>query len=141
MRPKEYLRQIRLLDTRIQNKLEEREMLNEKATSITSSLRPDPVSGSGVSDKVGSCVAKIVDLETEICQMLTEFMSMKRDILSILDEIKDPVQLRILHLRYCRYMKWEQICEDVGYERSNVNNIHNAALQAVGAIMKRRGQN
>lgn len=141
MKPKEFLNQTRLLDTRIDTKLEERERLNALATKITSSLRPDPVSGSGVSDKVGSCVAKIADLDAEICQLVAEWLDEKRQILSVLDEINDPVQLRILHLRYCKSMKWEQICDDIGYERSNTNDIHGKALKTVGEILKRRGLN
>ena len=137
MEPKEFLNQVRLLDTRIQSRIEELEMLNALATKITSSFRPDPASGSGVSDRVGSCVAKIVDMENDIRDQVAEFMDLKRRVLAVLDEVTDPVQLQILHLHYCRYMSWDQIGLAVGYERRNVCYIHGRALQTVGEILKR----
>ena len=145
---KEYLQQIELIDIRIQNKLDEQAHMRSIALSITSSLRPDPVSGSGAHDKIGDAMSKVVDLEAEIDREIDRLIDAKRDIEALLEGVKNPAQLRVLHLRYfgyydkeeCRqhYPSLTEIADTMRYSERQVNNIHGNALQRVTELLKER---
>lgn len=145
---KTYLQQIELIDIRIQNKLDEQAHMRSIALSITSALRPDPVSGSGAHDKIGDAMAKVVDLEKEIDREIDRLVNTKRDIESLLSGVKNPAQLRVLHLRYFGYYDKEEqrqhypsfaeIGNMMGYSERQVCNIHGNALQTVNELLRER---
>jgi hypothetical protein len=145
---KEYLQHIELIDTRIQNKLDEQAHMRSIALSITSSLRPDPVSSGGVHDKIGDAMAKVVDLEAEIDREIDRLIDTKQDIKTLLDGVKNPSQLRVLHLRYfgfydkteCRqrYPSFAEIGYMMGYSERQVCNIHGIALLRVNELLRER---
>lgn len=139
MTAKEYLQQIELYDIQIKNKLDEIADLRAMAMNITSTLRPDGgTAKGGVSDKVGNTVAKIVDMEAEINDAIDTFVDLKREISLTLDQIADPDELRLLHLRYFQYMPWEEIAVEMGYTYRNVCYIHSRALQSVSKLLESR---
>ena len=145
---KEYLQQIQLIDTRIMNKLDEQAHMRSIALSITSSLRPDPVSGSGAHDKIGDAMAKFVDLGNEINREIDRLVDAKRDIEALLEGVKDPAQLRVLHLRYFgyylneeqrqHYPSFAEIGFMIGYSERQVCNIHGNALQRVNELLREK---
>ena len=145
---KEYLQQIELINIRIQNKLDEQAHMRSIALSITSALRPDPVSSGGVHDKIGDAMAKVVDLEAEIDREIDRLIDTKRDIESLLAGVKNPAQLRVLHLRYLGYYNKEErrqhypsfaeIGDMMGYSERQVCNIHGNALQCVNDLLRER---
>ena len=118
------------------------------ALSITSALRPDPVSSGGAHDKIGDAMAKVVDLEAEIDREIDRLVNVKRDIESLLSGVKNPAQLRVLHLRYfgCydkeeqrqHYPSFAEIGNMVGYSERQVCNIHGNALQTVNELLRER---
>lgn len=128
MKPKEWLDQIRRTDRRIQNKLEEITSLKEMLTSITATLSVEPVSHSGNDDKMGSAVAKIVDLENEIHVDLERFIDLKREVFETINGL-EPEEFDVLYLRYFKYMKWEEIADDMHYTCRHITRIHGEALE------------
>lgn len=133
---KKYLQQIRLYDSHISTKLEERLRLKEMLTKITPTLKDDVVSGGGSQDKLADAVAKIVDLEAEIDRDIDRYVEAKREVSGTLDKLTDPDQLKVLHMRYVQHKTWEQIACDMNMTYRNVCYIHEKGLQAVNEIMK-----
>ena len=43
-------------------------------------------------------------------------------------DVMDGEQSRILYLRYIQFMKWEDICVEMGYSWRQIHNIHSKAL-------------
>lgn len=139
---KEYLQQIELYDAQIKNKCDEIANLRSMAMSVTATLRPDGGSPSGgVSDKVGNSVAKIVDMQQEINRDIDRFIDYKKEVLSLIDKIKSPDEIRLLHLRYFQYKPWEEIAVIMNYTYRNVCYIHSRALQSVGKLLEKRCSN
>ena len=136
--PKEYLKQVKLYNTHISNKLDEMDRLKDIVTKVTTSLSFDPVHGSGNQDKLGNAVARIVDLQTEVNQAIDAYIDKKREICLVIDQIKDPDQLRVLYKRYFDDLTWEQIACDMHMSYRNVCYIHGKALQAVAKILERK---
>lgn len=145
MGAKEYLEQVKLIDMHINNKQDDMERLMALVTKVTSTWKGDVVSGGGNQDKLGDAVARIVDLQNEVNQAIDAYVDKKREICSVLDQIKDPDHLRVLHLRYfgiynkrtqeVYYPTWEEIACAMHMSYRNVCYIHGRALQAVGKLL------
>lgn len=134
---KNYLKRIRLLDCRINSCMEETQRLRDMLTSITATVKDNPGAGSsGSQDKLGSAVAKIIDLENEMNHDIDEFIDRKRELTKILDSIENADQLEVLHSRYVLYKTFEQIACDMNYTYRNVCYIHEKGLKTVAKIME-----
>lgn len=134
---KEFLNSVRLYDTQINNKLEEIHALKTMLTKITTTLKEDAGSGSGGnSDKIGNAVAKLVDIENALNADIDAFLIAKDRVNALINQINDPVQLRVLHLRYFEYRRWEAIADELHMVKRNVQYIHGRALQTVNKLMK-----
>ena len=133
---KRYLQQIKLYDSHINTKLEERDRLLEMATRITPTLKDVVVSGGGNHDKLADAAVKLADLEAEIDIDIDRYVNAKQEISSVLDEISDPDQLQVLHKRYVQYKTFEQIACDMNMTYRNVCYIHGKGLLAVSEILK-----
>lgn len=139
---KSYLRQVKLYDTHINNKLAKLATLKEMTTKITATLKQDVVAGGGGSqDKLGDVVSKIVDLEAEINRAVDEYVDKKKEISAVIERIQDPDQVAVLHKRYFQYEQWEQIACELHCTFRNVCYIHGKALQAVEAILVKGMEN
>ena len=74
----------------------------------------------------------IVRLERILARIANEKNEMQKIQLEIEEKIIDVMdgeQSRILYLRYIQFMKWEDICVEMGYSWRQVHNIHSKALQ------------
>ncbi|MBQ5655943.1 MAG: DUF1492 domain-containing protein [Bacteroidaceae bacterium] len=141
MDAKEFLRQVRLCDTQINNKLEEVANLKDMVLNVTSSLGGEVVSGGGGSqDKLGDAVAKIVTLEGDINKLIDSYINKKNYIRSVVDRLKSSDQIDVLYKRYFQYKTWEEIACEMHMSYRNVCYIHGRALQSVDAILKEEGR-
>lgn len=130
MRAKEYLRQIYLLDRRINNRIAEIEELKIHASS-TSSVRydKDRVQQSGTGDKVSNAVIRYVDKEKEIDAMIDELVDLKHKITGEIEKLSDPRHVELLFLRYVQCKTFEEIAVHMGYSWRQVLRLHGSALQ------------
>lgn len=135
MNPKSYLQQIRRCDRMIENKLSEVDSLRNLALSITGTWKEDVVHTSGVSDKIGNTVAKIIDLQNEIDENIDKLVDLKREIMKVIDQLEDSAMIDILYKRYFKYETWEQIALDMNFTYQWVCKLHGKALQEVKKII------
>lgn len=129
---KTFLQQIRLLETKINNKQAEKQRLRDRLYRTTPTLKPNAGTGSGSSDKLGDTTARIVDIEAEIRKYEAE----KAYIVSVLNKIPNPDQLAVLHNRYVLYKSFKQISIDLQMPQRTVFETHRKGLQAVDEILK-----
>lgn len=132
---REYLRQVRLYDIHINNKLEEKARLEALALKITSSWSSEHVSGSGNQDKMGDAVSKIVDMEREIDKAVDAFIDKKNEVIAVLEQIQIPDQLELLYKVYIQYETLEQVACEMNMSYRNACYIHGRALQTVEGIL------
>lgn len=135
MNPKTYLQQVRKYDTLINNKLAEITSLRELTTSITSSLKTDIVQSSGAPDRIAKCIERIVDLEREVNADIDCFITLKREIMSTIDQIDDLVSVDLLYKRYFQYKTWEVIAIEMGYSYRQITRLHGKALKMVNDVL------
>ena len=132
----EYLLQVKLCDAHINNKLEELAQLRTLSTKITSTLKPDAVSGGGDGDKVGDAVSRIVYMQNEINAAIDDYIDKKNDVKRVIEKVTNPDQLNVLLKCYILHESLEQIACEMGYSYRNICYIHGRALQSVAAVME-----
>lgn len=76
------------------------------------------------------------DYIVRLDKILSKIINKKRDMQEIrleiesrIADINDGVQSRVLYLRYIRFMKWEDICVEIGYSWRQVHRAHSKALK------------
>lgn len=142
---KEYLLQVKLLDALITGKQEDVVYLNAQITKITSSMKPDVVSGGGGQDKQ-ELYAKLIDLRDEINRDIDNLIDKRIEVNKVIEQVKSPKQMRVLKLLYIgvwseeddatHYFKWREVAEKMHRDERTVKRIHGSALQAVEKILK-----
>ena len=129
MTTKEYLNQIERLYKMITNKLSEIYQLKIMACSITVSGDSERVQTSGNHDKLGSTIAKIVDLERETDELVDSLVDKRKEILRQIDNMKNIDNYDVLHKHYVERRTFQDIADSENWSIRQVFNIHGRALQ------------
>lgn len=132
---KDYLLQIRLLDTQIDCMLSNVDGLRESLLRITPTLKQDVVTGGSSHDRMSTTIAKIVDLEKEINAKVDTYIDKKAQIIRLLDKVHNPDYLKVLQLRYIEYETFEEIASDMHYSHCWICRLHGRALQTFAKIL------
>lgn len=131
MTTKRYLNRIRLLDIKINQRIEQAEDLKRRAFSLGSpEIKADPVQSSPNQDQLAEAVSRYVDMENKINDMIDKFVAMKDKIISEIQQVEDPRYCTVLYLRYVKYMNMQEISEYMNYEYKYTCKIHGQALIA-----------
>lgn len=128
MDTKTYLHQIERLDRMIQNKLSEISQLKHIATSITIAPKEVNVQVSSNKDRMGSAVAKLLDLEKEMDRLVDDYIDKRKRIIEQIDNIEDTNMYHILSERYIMRKDLSVIAVEMGYSFKQVCRIHGNAL-------------
>ena len=128
MDTKQYLQQIERLDKMIQNKLSEIYQLKTMACSVTISNDSERVQTSSDKDRLGSTVAKIVDLEKETDMLIDRFVDLKKEIMIIISMVKSERDREILSKKYLELKSIYEIAEELGITDRGCKKAHKKAL-------------
>lgn len=134
----EFLKQIERADKLISNKLYEVQRLRLLAMSTTVPTDREAVQTSGVSDKVGNIVAKIVDLESEINDLIDEYVDLQRFCIGVIESLESPLQYTVLHKHYVQYKSFAEIAEEEHYSYDGIMKVKRKALEQVDVILKEK---
>ena len=129
MDTKQYLSQIERLDKMIQNKLSEIYQLKTMACSVTVSNEKERVQTSSDNDRLGSTVAKIVDLEKETDMLVDRFIDKRSHIISQIDGLDNIDYYHVLSMRYVARDTFETIAKKTNWSIRRVFSIHGDALK------------
>lgn len=109
----DWLEQVKRLDELITAKLAERSQLMDMATRMTPEMSDMP-HGTGVSDRVGDVVVKLVSLAKETDELVDKYVDKKAAVVAALEKLP-PMEYAVLHRHYIRYMTLGEIAEDMDY--------------------------
>lgn len=141
MTAKQYLEQIKRLDTLIQNKIAEKrywaELTMERATNITASAGGERVQSTGnkykMADTVDSGIDRVRRIEKKIAELYEEMDS----IIAIIEPLPEA-ESDILHKVYVQYMSLKEVAACRGEAYSTVASNHGVALKMVSNILKEK---
>lgn len=142
MKAIDYLEQIKIMDAKIETKMEELERLRTLAEKTTASVGGERVQASGSQTKLEDCVIKIMQAQEEINASIDRFVDYKKEAMKLIDHACDADCIRLLYKRYFSYMKWEEIAVDMNYTYQWVSGgLHQRALSQVQKALDERSRN
>ena len=129
MTTKQYLNQIKRLDKMIENKLDEIYRLREMSVSISTNMDKDRVQSSGSHDKLGESVAKIVDLERETNDILSELADKKKTIINQIDGMENYDFYVILTYKFVQKLDFREIFLKMKISERKMYTVYRQALK------------
>lgn len=129
MNTKQYLSQIERLDRMIQNKLSEIYQLKTMAFSVTTSNDGERVQVSSEMDRLGSTVAKIVDLERKTDALVDKYTKKRSYIIQQIDGIENIDYYHVLSMRYVSRNTFKEISEKTNWSIRKVFDLHENAIK------------
>lgn len=131
MTAKQYLKQARYLDERINTKIAQVSSLHDLATKATSTLSDMPGSPTRNTHRMEDIIIKILMLENEINTDIDKLVDLKDEILSVINGVDDSDSRLILEKRYINLEAWEDIAIALNTSVPNIYRLHDKALRKV----------
>ncbi len=131
MTAKEFFSQAYRIDQRINSKLEQVSSLRDLSTKATATFSDVPPSGTRNVHRLEDVICKIVMLEDEINAEIDRLVDLKRDIRTVIGDVRNPEYQTLLELRYLCFKTWEQIGVLMNYNTKYLFELHARALKAV----------
>ena len=138
MDAKNYLRQVEMLDVRIQNKLIERQQWRDIALGVTASVDGERIQASTSQQKMANAIEKCVDMESEIDALVDELITTKRDVIAVIEKLDSPTEYDILHKRYIQFLTLQEIADAYNRDYGWVTTTHGRALKNVQILLDKR---
>ena len=129
MNTKEYLSQAFRLNERINSKLEQIQSLNDLATNCSAVISDMPRNPNRGGAPMADAIIKIISLQEEINDDIDKMVDLKRELVSVVKEVKDVECQILLELRYLCFHSWEDIAVEMGYTVRNIHYLHKQALR------------
>lgn len=129
MNTKEYLSQAFRLNERINCKLEQIQSLNDLATNCSAVISDMPRNPNRGGSPMADAIIKIISLQEEINDDIDKMVDLKRELVSVVKEVKDVECQILLELRYLCFHSWEDIAVEMGYTVRNIHYLHKQALR------------
>lgn len=132
-----FLERVEMYDTIIENKLIEKKQWKELALSLTANMGGERVQASGSKTKMADAIEKCIDIEREIDECVDKLIDAKREVIHTLEQLNNPTEYKILHMRYIQYMQLWEIADEYDREYTWVTTTHGRALKSVQIILDR----
>lgn len=129
MTAKQYLKQARYLDERINTKITQVSSLHDLATKATSTLSDMPGSPTRNTHRMEDIIIKILMLENEINADIDNLVDLKDEILSVIKAVDDEECRLLLEKRYLNFEQWEDIAAEMCTGVKNIYRLHDKALK------------
>ena len=131
MRAKEYLQQLRRLDTVIDQKIKELDDLKVKSTCIGGfdySKERVQTSPSGDAPFVKP-VLRMIELEQEINAEIDRFVDEKHEIINQIQALQNPKHIDILYKHYVEFKRLEIVAVEMNFTYQYIVELHGTALK------------
>ena len=137
MTAKEYLKQYSLIMDQIENLGLEIEELEERITSVKSTIGDGMPKSQNTISNTERLVPLLVDKKRRKKEMMIEAEWRRLHIEDVIDRVTDPIYNRLLRDKYIRLYSWEEITEHLEYNSVQYvrQALHNKALEAVEDVI------
>ena len=129
MTARDFLGQMRTLDKRIEQRLEELARLKSQLTRATA-LISDMPRGGGHTDWTDT-LAHAMELEERLAEDVSDMIATKSLIRNAIDQVEDGRYRLLLEKRYIIGKSWRAIAREMNYDESWIYVMHRRALKKV----------
>ena len=127
---KGYLQRYLSLDREITLLFEELTRYKALSTKMSPVMSAAP-GGFGIEDRLQVSVDRITEVEDKINQKIDEWISVRDNIVAVIDTVDDSRLRSLLLSKYIRGKTYDQIADEMHYSWRHVMRLHNQALEAV----------
>ena len=129
MTTKQYLRQVRNIDRRIEREEEQLERLRARVETGRMSAITGMPRGGGTDWT--DTVDRLIALEQRLNARIREMCRVKADAIDMIDRVEDGRFRELLDCYYIKGMTWEQVAHEMHLDLRWVYRLHGRALRAV----------
>ena len=130
MKAKEYLQQLKRLDTLINQKIQELGELRAMSTVGSVDYSKERVQSNHSQDApFVSVIYKIIELEEEINAEIDKFVDEKHLIINQIQALNDPKYIEILYKHYVEFKRLEVVAVEMNFTYQYVVELHGYALK------------
>lgn len=138
MTTREYLNQIRLLNIKINQRIQEAAELKQKAMSASSiDTSKEPVQTSARPDAATRMIDRYVEMEQEIDHLIDHYVEMKHRIIGEIQSLNNQRSVNLLYKRYVEFKSFKQIAKEMHYSYDHTRGLHSRALWEFWKFHKR----
>ena len=134
MKAKDYLNQIKKINSLINNKLAEVSFWKGVASGSTATMEGERVQSSGSKDKMADAVCRYLQMEQEIDEAIDQLVQAKQDIIRVIEQLP-AVEYDVLHKIYVQEKEFYEIADSMKKSYSWVTTIHGRGLSKVQKII------
>lgn len=127
---KQYLDQLRVIDTKINQKMEELADLMTAATSTGAIDYSKDRAQTSPQNAQENRICKYVDLDAEINREIDEFVDIKHMVTKEIQELNVDYYIKILFKVYVQYKTVKDAANEIGLSYQYVRDLHKKALKA-----------
>ena len=136
MTAKEYLRQVGIMDRKINLDLRRLEELRNLSMRISGggfeqSFNPNKATEAPFVKSMD----RIIDLERKITEEIDAYVDFKETALGMIRKVPDFDQRELLEMRYVGQMSWEEISARSGRSLRSVYRVHGMALLSFASVL------
>ena len=142
MTAKEYLRQLKSLEIKINQRRQERDRLIAEAMGNSSPrLTVDKVQTSISGDTMGDKLAEAADIQREVDWLINKLIADRHRIIGEIHTLTDARYIQILYLHYVEGKRLEDVAEIMikpngkPYSYDHIASLHGMALQEFGKVI------
>ena len=139
MTAKEFLRSIRTDELELKMLGERIEQTRKEAEGIRAMQLSDMPKG-GLSKDAADLISEVLDLQTIYFRKAQATVRKRKQASLIMSLMDSTEQQSVLNSRYLSCKSWDEIIEDMHFDRSWVYRLHGAALQAFAKIYDEKEQ-
>lgn len=120
-----YLSQAIRFERMTRNKLNEIQRYKDMSLSTTVAPKQDVIQSSGSKDKMGTMVAKILDLEKEVGNLTV----VRDKIIKQIEGLSDPDMYQVLYGKYIDDCSLNEIARMIHLSKTHIYRLHDKALE------------
>lgn len=132
MQPKQFLKQIDLIEEEIQCNKQELEGLRALSTGITGGSSSDvkvSTSNQEGEARFASLIHKILELENSIIPDTEKALSLKLEVRSAISGLEKTNERLLLNYKYVQSMTWNEVCDKMDISDTTAYRLHGTALR------------
>ena len=139
MTAKEYLQQIKRLDTRINLDLRELQHWRDLSSRISSvNFYASGSSIRSIEPPFVKCLDKIMELEKKINAEIDSLINLKAEILDCIHGLANEDHQSVLEMRYISGFAWGRIANEMHYSIRWIYKLHDAAITELQNILRNK---
>lgn len=131
MNAKDYLKQVLLLEEKInQKQMQYKELL--RTATLTEAVRYDKekVQTSLTNDSMSNVVIRYIELQEEINHDIDNFIDIKNKVITEIQALSNVKFVNLLFMRYIQGKKLDEIATSLNYSYQYARELHSRALKA-----------